>query len=258
MKYKRIFTFGCSFTHFAWPTWPNIMQTDLQLPTQNWGLCGQGNVGMFHRMLEVDMKYSLSETDIVIPVWSTWHREDRYLGSWTLSGNIFYDSHLYDKRFRKKFWHETNDIIKNATAIISANRMFPISYQAKLMGSIETGGDDLYEKHHLYSQYKNFIPEMDDFPWDYTQPDLVNFGGAFDHVDNHPDIEANLHFVKDYIYPALELEMKQETIDYYTDMHNKVVELGKQGVTKKEIKEYHHMYDFFEKHFNFSAKRYGW
>ena len=256
MKYKRIFAFGCSFTDFVWPTWPVIMSKDLNLPLQNWGMCGQGNVAIYHRMLEADLKNNFNESDIVIPVWTTWHREDRHLGSWTLSGNIFHDKQLYDRYFRKKYWHETNDVVKNATAIISANKMFPITYQAKLKGTMEAG-KDLYSDTAQYNFYQSHLPHMDEFPWDYTQEPCVNFDGALKHIDNHPDIKAHLHFVKDYIYKELNLTMKEETIDYYTEMHNKVVQMGKQGITKKEIKKWHHLQDFFERHFSYYTKRIG-
>ena len=258
MKYKRCFTFGCSFTNFFWPTYPDIIERDLGIPTQNWGLCGQGNVGIYHRMLEADLKYNFTDEDLIIVVWSTWHREDRFIkGSWTLNGNIFVDTQMYDKRFRKKYWDSENDIIKNSTAIINASRLYPISYQAKLKGSIETSGNFIYNNSRVLNVYAKHLPNIEDFPWDYQGDGAVNFDGALEHIDNHPDIKGHLHFVKDYIYPSLDLKIKDETVDYYSEMHDKIVELGRQGRTKKEIKEWQDIGKFFEKHIGYKEKRFG-
>ena len=37
--YNRLFTFGCSYTRYNWPTWADIIADDLQIPFQNWGVC---------------------------------------------------------------------------------------------------------------------------------------------------------------------------------------------------------------------------
>lgn len=260
MKYKRFFAFGCSFTNFFWPTWPDIIEKDLGIPTENWGLSGQGNVGMMHRMIEADIKHKFTEEDLIIVVWSTWHREDRFLGSWTVNGNIFCDTDMYDKKFRKKFWHESNDIIKNTGAIISVNKMFPVSYQASLEGSFEADNKNIYSRSHIFKYFQPHLPKMDSFPWSYSNTfgeAVVNFDGALDHIDNHPDIAGHLDFVKNYVYKNLDLTMKQETIDYYSNLQQKVVDLGKQGITKKEIKQFHDMETFFDKHLGYKQKRFG-
>ena len=260
MKYKRCFTFGCSFTNFFWPTWPDIIERDLSIPTENWGLCGLGNVGIYHRMLEADLQHNFTDDDLIIVVWSTWHREDRFLGSWTLNGNIFCDDMMYDKRFRKKYWHPDNDIIKNSTAIINASRLYPISYQAKMEGSMETNGNFIYNNSKALGVYSKHIPKMDNFPWAYGDKSgnsIENFSGALNHIDNHPDIKGHLHFVKDCIYPNLDLQIKNETISYYNDMHDKIVSLGRKGQTKKEIKQFHHLGEFMEKHIGYKQKRFG-
>jgi hypothetical protein len=217
-KYNRLFAFGCSFTSYNWPTWPDIIKYDLQIPTENWGLCGQGNVGMMHRMLEADIKNSFNENDLIITVWSTWHREDRYLGSWTLSGNIFNDKQLYDKRFKKKFWNLENDIVKNAGSIIAANKMFNINYQC----SIVELDNDIYSHNNLYKFYEPHLPKKI-FPWNHNDQTIYKaFEGKLA-IDNHPDIEGHLLFVKDHVYPELGLTMQQKTIDHFTELQKTVI-----------------------------------
>ncbi len=75
--YNRIFTFGCSYTSFMWPTWADIIADDLCLPLQNWGIAGIGNVAIVSRMLECDLKNKFTDSDLILVNWSSWHREDR-------------------------------------------------------------------------------------------------------------------------------------------------------------------------------------
>ena len=46
MRYKRLYTFGCSFTKWYWPCWPEIIAHDTGLPFENWGASAAGNVGI--------------------------------------------------------------------------------------------------------------------------------------------------------------------------------------------------------------------
>ena len=63
MKYDRIFTFGCSWTRYVWPTWADIIKyTDQKPEVHNWGKPGIGNVGILYRMIECDLKNNLQKT----------------------------------------------------------------------------------------------------------------------------------------------------------------------------------------------------
>ena len=114
MTYKRIFTFGCSYTEFIWPTWADIIGHDLNLPYENWGHAGTGNVYIAIKMLECDLKNKFTDTDLILVNWSSWHREDRmYPGGdiWASGGNVFNNEH-YPVKFLKKYYSEYNDIVK--------------------------------------------------------------------------------------------------------------------------------------------------
>lgn len=261
MQYDRVFTFGCSFTQFFWPTWADIIETDLGLPTQHWGLCGLGNVGIAHRLLEADAIHKFTPNDLIIVLWSTWSRECRFVrGQWQCAGNIIQDANtLYKKQFVKDHWSIDNDLVKNVGAITMSNRSFPITYQATMDRTAEIEDKDVYSDSILYNTFKDnieFIRSFDIFQWD-------NFDLAFDdtmtHVDNHPDIKAHLEFAEEYICSKLNRTMKQSTKTYYMQMHNKVVEMGKSGILKKEIRQWSDIEIFFKNHFDFdgNGKRLG-
>ena len=264
MTYDRIFTFGCSFTQFFWPTWADIIEYDMKLPTQNWGLCGLGNVGIAHRLLEADATHKFTDRDLIMVLWSTWPREDRLInGEWQPAGNIFNNQGLYNKKFQKTYWDVNNDIIKNVGAIYMAGKSFPITYQATILGPSDSEDDAIYEDEKFYSilsDKMDDIRSLDRFSWNH---DKLSFEGAMKNIDNHPDIEAHIKFIEEYVYPKINRVLKESTREYYMQMHNKVIDMGKSGITKKEITEWSTQKDgigaFFKRHFNFDgeSKRHG-
>ena len=106
MDYKRVFCFGCSCTYYEWPTWADILRKDLDIPVQNWGIGGLGNVGIFCRMVQCNVINKFTDEDLIIVVWSSWTREDRYIdGKWHNMGNVHVQEKdsIYDNNFIKKY-----------------------------------------------------------------------------------------------------------------------------------------------------------
>ena len=131
-QYKRIITFGCSWTKYDWPTWANVISEILDLPLVNQGTAGIGNVAILHKMLAWDIEHGFDDTDLVLVNWSTWSREDRIKnGGWKTGGNIF-NSKFYNAKFIREYWDDENDFVKNAGAIIMAGRLFNIAYQSRM------------------------------------------------------------------------------------------------------------------------------
>ena len=224
-QYKRFFAFGCSFTKYAWPTWANIIARDTGLPFQNWGYTGAGNVYIHHKMVEAKIKESINDDDLVIVNWSSWHREDRVNlnGDWMSGGNIF-NNIFFDKKFIKKYWSIDNDIVKNATAIISGNCAMKVAYQSHMIDydniveNYERQRSEISETlHHQYPYFLNALPEKKIF----YSGDNTFFNNVTTSYDPHPDILGHLGHVKQ-IYNDLGWELKQETIDYYNIMQERI------------------------------------
>lgn len=215
-SFDRIFCFGCSFTEYQWPTWATILQKDLDIPVYNWGLCGVGNRAILSKMIQCDIKHKFTERDLIMVVWTSWTREDRYItGHWRNGGNIL-NNEFYDRNFISKYWDWENDIINNATSIISANKSFNIF----LNGSIVKVSDpkDIYipnkddeRKIELQNQrrmidfYVNHLPKMVYF--DMNNNSYYNKTTT----DGHPDIMLHKDFVMENIYKPLGITMKEST-----------------------------------------------
>lgn len=117
-KYKRIFTFGCSFTHWYYPTWANVVhQCAPDITMINLGQGGGGNSFIANRMTQANRTYTFCDTDLVMVMWSTLCREDRYYDlRWRTVGNVFSQSE-YDKKFVKKFCDPIGYLIKDLSTI---------------------------------------------------------------------------------------------------------------------------------------------
>ena len=81
-QYKRFFVVGCSFTHWYWPTWANIIaEQNPHLEFHSFAKAGQGNTYISTLLNQLYYTHNLCETDLVGVMWSTFHRLDYYTSS---------------------------------------------------------------------------------------------------------------------------------------------------------------------------------
>jgi len=101
----RLFTFGCSYTSWSWPTWADILGAELQrrgdCEVHNFGEGGAGNQFIAQQISMVDLTHNFTKDDLVIVCWSEIFREDRYIENtpgysdgWVLAGGI-QDASIY-------------------------------------------------------------------------------------------------------------------------------------------------------------------
>lgn len=214
----RIFIFGCSFTSFRWPTWADICRYCTDKPFYNYGQMGIGNVAIMHKMIEADLRHKFTDKDMIITQWSTWTREDRYTDSWSGGGCVFFNP-LYGEEFSNKWWNWNNDIMKNSTAIIAANKMFDIDYQFTFYQipnnpdfDKETGDVNL----EMQKFYRDAIPDMDTFPIEHN----TNFDGKCH--DGHGDVNSHLHFFNWHIKDRLGFEIDAKTEARLKNLHKEI------------------------------------
>jgi hypothetical protein len=119
---ERLFTFGCSFTNYKWPTWADILgrgYTDFQ----NWGRGGGGNSFIFNSLIECHVRNTIAKDDTVCIMWTNVSREDRYVNDhWITPGNI-YTQATYDEQFVKKFADVRGYYIRDLALIYAAQQL---------------------------------------------------------------------------------------------------------------------------------------
>ena len=123
-KYKRFFTFGCSFTSYMWPTWADVISKEMpNAEFFNLGKSGSGNSLISYRIAEANNRFKFTETDLVMVMFTTYCREDRWVNTgthpftgWVSGGNI-YNTDIYPKDWVKKFADERGYLIRDAAII---------------------------------------------------------------------------------------------------------------------------------------------
>jgi hypothetical protein len=217
---SRIFTFGCSFTQYCWPTWADIIAYDQGIEYCNYALAGLGNVGIFHRLLEADLIHKFKDDDQIYILWSSWSREDRIKdGNWLPNGSVLNPGSAgYDKRFIKKYWDSDNDAVKNSTAIICANRLYNVSWQAT--GFRLFVDEDRVVKtpnQKMFQLYSTAFPTMKFLKIeDHKTPAFGTVEGDF-----HPDVLKHLE-IAETIYSDVGRLIKDSTKETFTKIHNDI------------------------------------
>lgn len=91
-KYNRVFIFGCSFTNFeSWITWANILSIECSNAIiYNTAQPGGGNLFISCTLAACNKKYSFNKNDLILVMWSTHCRDDRYKEDrWITKGNVW-------------------------------------------------------------------------------------------------------------------------------------------------------------------------
>jgi len=122
-KYKRFFAFGCSFTDYAYPTWADIVSVEMpHAEYYNLGRSGSGNLLISNRIAQANCKFKFCETDLIIVMWSTAYREDRYFeDNWHSAGNVYTQTHAYDKNFVKNYCDPEGFMIRDMAILELTN-----------------------------------------------------------------------------------------------------------------------------------------
>jgi hypothetical protein len=122
-KYKRFFTFGCSFTSYMWPTWSEVLSQEMpNAESYNFGHCGGGNSMMVTRIAEANSRFKFNNTDLIIPMWTTFCREDRFRhGAWMSVGNI-YSQAEYSEEFVRNYADPKGYLLRDLSFIELATK----------------------------------------------------------------------------------------------------------------------------------------
>ena len=98
----RLFTFGCSFTHWNWPTWADLLGQEFE-EHYNYATAGAGNLYIACNLAETIARHDINKNDTVMIMWSNSTREDRYVNSWVCPGNIHSYPETKENPYSKKF-----------------------------------------------------------------------------------------------------------------------------------------------------------
>lgn len=230
-KYKRFFAFGCSITRYGWPTWADMIGQEI--PNYiNAGRPGAGNLYISSQIAEANQRYKFNEDDLVIVMWSTCTREDRYMiDRWVCPGNIYTQTY-YDNKFIMNYVDDRGSLIRDMAQISLANCLLQISkaeYHMLVMQPFETIISDSNKSKDVYADvfelYKPII--------DMIKHDMLNLGcnGKWPRIpirhdvpggqnyDYHPSPKTHFEFISK-VFPSI--VWSNETIGFM-EHHERLV-----------------------------------
>ena len=239
---KRLFTFGCSFTGYAWMTWAEIIAKDLKVPLYNYGESGAGNQYIFNMFIQANRYYKFDENDLVMICWTNVNREDRYLqGKWSTPGTIHIND-LYDEKYISKFVDPTGYLIRDMASIDATVKILDsIGCQYHMMSmnriaeSYEQFCTGVYKEKDIVEKTQNFykdtldkiLPSFYTVLWDdkienkFAQ-EMKLLGKYF--TDRHPTPIEYLEYltkVFDYNFSTSTVEAVEKLYDkWYTICYN--------------------------------------
>lgn len=170
--HNRLFTFGCSFTRYLWPTWADIVSKNYTF-FENWGMPGAGNMYIFNSLTESILRNNISSNDTVIVMWSSPARDDIYVNSKWKCGKGAQHQDYNDR------WYTIRDIalMHAAKKMLEQNNityyflsMIPVNHVTHI-----TDNTNIHEIHadifNIYSEVNNCIKpsvleKIFNFNWD--------------------------------------------------------------------------------------------
>jgi len=240
-KYDRIFISGCSFTHYKWPTWADIISEEVgHEKVFNYGFGAAGNFYIVHSIIECDLLHKFTENDLVMIMFSNVHREDRFLpskGGWQLSGNI-YTQGIFDEGYLK-YWEEDHAYMRDLMLIkLLRGWLKSKKVDYHLMSMVDLG-IDMHGKDMMTPSQKEIVrfykEDLNDIhpsihrlvfegdwksrtprsitPWPHNLRELYE--------DNHAHPAEHLEYLQK-LWP--DTRFKQSTLDYAAYWHQRVLD----------------------------------
>lgn len=127
-RYKRFFSFGCSFTNYFWPTWADMIGRQINY-YENWGKGGAGNQYIFNSLIECNRRNKFNRDDLVIVMWTSCSREDRYVDNEWLVASSENREEIYGKEWMKKFGQQSKGLMIRDFAVIDATQKLLDSFE---------------------------------------------------------------------------------------------------------------------------------
>lgn len=226
-KYKRAFLFGCSFTHYIWPTWADLIAKEIP-DTRIYAQSGAGNFYIYQAVIEALVTHKIGKNDLVLVMFSNVTREDRYTKreGWITPGNLFFQD-TYDSKFMDKFFCEKGYLMRDLALIEGIDRTLSTTgadYDLMSMIPLDslssddvkmTGVEDIL---NLYSNtLKKIKPSVFEtiYGGKWTnrphRPQYTTHWATGMYVDNHPTPDEHMEYIME-TFP--DTKFSDTTIEY--------------------------------------------
>jgi hypothetical protein len=219
----------------------------------NLGRSGGGNLFIANRITEANKKFKFNESDLVVVMWSTLCREDRFINDqWLLPGNIFTQGY-YSDSFVKEFCDPVGYLIRDLSIVeLSKSYVETLPCDNYMMLSVPFNYQ-IYNETEKTNDILNTYSELSEsFP-----PTLFEFG-------------MNKFWTSDVEYimsdGKLQVDYHPTPMDYYNYLTNLGFELNIQSknyamesdITYRAIKNFAQLQPTFSDEFECTATKNMW
>ena len=233
----RIFTFGCSFTNYEWPTWADIIIFNND--GYNMGVSGSGNESMLYRIMEADRKFNFTKEDQIIVMFTTPIRWDLITGDNPIFLGYGQVTNVEEfSKYEGKLYTIEGLCYKSYYSIIAIKNYLENKNINYLFGSIL----DIFEDVDNYFKIVDVGNELRDLmkyikdEVNFELPNVYDFLKENEIVKNktwgitkkwdgyndyHPRPHQYFKYVKNYISPKLNIDLKI-TIDDINKIENDI------------------------------------
>jgi hypothetical protein len=198
---------------------------------ENWGISGVGNRAIFERIIELDVKNSLTADDVVIVQWSGIHRWDVHLPTykgWQGKGAIFNgtDNSNYNAEWIHEFWDERSYIMHTCHFVLASKAYL----ESKGCRWVFTSLNNILDDVNRYGELDNYLTALKKIEWlpamnewleqgNYQKAQFFSqtnrygvMGSVFrtEFFDQHPTPMAHYDYAEQYLKPLLGIELDRQ------------------------------------------------
>jgi hypothetical protein len=159
----RLFTIGCSFTRYNWPTWADILGRKFSY-YENWAQAGGGNQYIFNSLVEANQRNKFTKDDTVIIMWSGPDREDRYIkGNWKTPGDIHRNQDHYSSDYLKKYADVRGYLIRDMVTITATKDLLDhwgVNYHFLSLIPLANMLNDKEDYEDIYKLYNSTVESI--------------------------------------------------------------------------------------------------
>ena len=224
---KRLFTFGCSYVDWTWPTWADMLGRSYD--HQNWGIRGSGNRSIAQRISEAVLSQKIGPGDVVVVQWTYFHRFDHHafgltdFGNWSMAGNIHSSPVMI--AWVLETWDEKSYAMYSLNEIAAAMALLE-STGCELY---VTGGPDLRKDYQQFPELRFYDALWEKYTWLEPIQELADSTGykgttlkrkvmnwTFNLLtpttttDPHPNPEHHLMWLERNLLDKLDIELDRE------------------------------------------------
>jgi hypothetical protein len=237
---NRIFTFGCSFTSFRWPTWADILINHFEnngLIGVNLGKHAASNQYAFIKFMEMNAKFNFNKDDLILFCWTSICREDRFITDkgWQTTGNVL-TQNSFPKEFNEK-WVDPVHYYFRDCSIISAVKIILESigcnYHFFSMIKLEEDENEFNKITHYTnkiidyyggSMTMNSVPFMDYIRQNPNRitPKVYYGKDKTIYPEQHPTPKEHYSYLKEFILPKYNIDLHPKTIEFVNEWITKI------------------------------------